>query len=241
MKLKYRFLKIGISLVLLILMLNFSIDRFENASINDFKVKILEEDHKGFINHDNILASFAELYPQKHQTQIKKISVKKLEQELQKNPFTDSVNVYLDQNKNLNFYISQKNPVVRVNNGSEVFYLTEQAEKIPISKQFSMPTLMVEGKIKKEEYHSLIELYERINEDKLLKKHIVGVKKRNDNSFILLVNVDSFIVELGDLQNLEDKFKNLKAFYQQYLNHVGWNQYNKISVKYSNQIVASKK
>ncbi len=241
MKLKYRFLKIGICFTLLILMLNFSIERFEKSPINSFRIAIPDETELGFINENNIKESFGQLFPAQENTIIEQLSVKQIEKELKKNPYADSVNVFLDQNKNLNFYILQKEPIIRVNTGREVYYLTANEEELPISNQFSLPTLMVEGNVKKEEHSSLIALYSLINEDKLLKKHIVGVKKLKDNSFILLVNVDDFVIELGDLTRMEEKFKNLKAFYQQYLNHVGWDQYQQISVKYKNQIVATKK
>lgn len=240
MKLKYRFLKIGICLTLLIVMLSFSIKRFENSKFGKLKVKI-HEPELGFVDSKSIASDFYTIYKDTSAILIKDVDVKEIENTLRKNPYTDSVNVYLDQSGNLNFYIDQKRPVLRINNGKSTHYISDRGEEVPISHRFSLPVLMVEGDIVPQEIPQLLQLEKLISEDKLLTKHIVGVKKLQDKSFILLVNVDDFVLEIGSLDDLEEKLKNLKAFYAQYLNQVGLEKYKKISLKYKNQIVATKK
>ncbi len=248
MKLKYRFLKIIICLVLLIFMLNFSVKRFENSKFENFKINIEEGHSLGFVNENNVKNRFYQMFSDTSHILVKQLEVQEIEKALRENEYIDSVNVYLDQSKNLNIFITQKKPVLRILDKSRsaqdknsTYYIDNQGNEISISSQFSQPTLMIEGRIKEEEIPQLIELNAVIHEDKLLTKHIVGVRKEKDNSFILLVNVDDFRIEFGDLNDIEQKFKNLKAFYEQYLNQVGLGVYKKISVKYHNQIVATKK
>ena len=42
-------------------------------------------------------------------------------------------------------------------------------------------------------------------------------------------------------ENMEEKFRKLKTFYHEGLNHVGWNKYSRISIEFSNQIICTKK
>jgi cell division protein FtsQ len=42
---------------------------------------------------------------------------------------------------------------------------------------------------------------------------------------------------IGDTNNIPEKFEKLTDFYVDGLNHVGWNKYQIIDLKYKNQIV----
>ena len=74
-----------------------------------------------------------------------------------------------------------------------------------------------------------------------MKKHIIAVKKEEPNSFILLVNKGDYVIEFGELKNIESKFEKLKLFYDEYLGKVGLNYYERINLRFNNQIVATKR
>jgi len=58
--------------------------------------------------------------------------------------------------------------------------------------------------------------------------------------FELIPRVGSQIIELGDAENLDEKFANLKLLYLDGFNKIGWNTYKRISLKYKNQVVCTK-
>ena len=58
--------------------------------------------------------------------------------------------------------------------------------------------------------------------------------------FELIPRVGSQVIELGDADNLEEKFENLKLLYLEGFNKIGWNKYERISLKYKNQVVCTK-
>jgi cell division protein FtsQ len=47
-------------------------------------------------------------------------------------------------------------------------------------------------------------------------------------------------VVFGSIENYEEKFRNLEAFYKKGLPVSGWNLYKEINLKYKNQIVCTK-
>ena len=48
-------------------------------------------------------------------------------------------------------------------------------------------------------------------------------------------------IELGTLNNFEQKLHNLKLFYDQYIDYIGTGDYEKLSLKFVNQVVATKR
>jgi len=61
------------------------------------------------------------------------------------------------------------------------------------------------------------------------------------NEFELIPRVGAHLILFGSIDNYERKFRNLKIFYEQGLNNIGWNKYEKINLKFDNQIVCTKK
>lgn len=86
----------------------------------------------------------------------------------------------------------------------------------------------------------IVNLTHLINDDKLLKNHIIGMEKQSENSFILLVDDGSYVLDLGQLENLDRKLRNFKVFHQEFIENNAEMPYKKLSLKYSNQVVASK-
>ena len=48
-------------------------------------------------------------------------------------------------------------------------------------------------------------------------------------------------IVIGTVDNLAEKFDNLRAFYEQGLSKYGWNKYKTINLKFKNQIVCTKR
>jgi cell division protein FtsQ len=59
------------------------------------------------------------------------------------------------------------------------------------------------------------------------------------NELTIVPRLGNFKIDLGTVENLDDKFLRLESFYRTTLPQAGWNKYSKISLKYKNQIVAN--
>ena len=75
----------------------------------------------------------------------------------------------------------------------------------------------------------------------LLKTHIIAIQKVGQRSYNLIVNTGNYYIELGTLNNFEQKIHNLKLFYSQYIDFIGTEDYEKLSLKFVNQVVATKR
>lgn len=242
MKLKYRFLKIGLLIILLGFLMNFAIKRHNNRPIDKIHIYIENSDKIHFITNEkinNIINQSSQNGTKAYK--IKDINIIKTEEILHSNPFISASNVYIDLNGEINVTLSQKIPIARVKTSKEEFYLDKDGNKFPLSPDFSYPCMFVGGDIHADEYKNIAKLCELISVNNLFKNHIIAIEKDNTNSYNFLLNIEGTYIEYGEIKNNRQKLTNLKEFYKQYLDYVGFDAYKKISLKYDNQIVATKR
>jgi cell division protein FtsQ len=242
MKLKYRFIKIFSLVIVLGYLMKFALQRHNDKRIDKVNIHIENSDYVHFITNEMIYDIVNQSSKNgKKVIKIKDIDISKTENNLNTIPFISNSNVYIDLNGSININIGQKIPVVRIKTPDEEFYLDQFGTKFPLSKNFSLPCLIVSGDVKVEEYKELVKLSQLITKDDILKNHIISIDKDKKNSYNLLLNVAGEYIEYGELKNNHQKLTNLKEFYKQYLDYVGFGVYKKISLKYDNQIVATKR
>ena len=87
----------------------------------------------------------------------------------------------------------------------------------------------------------LFKLVLTINDSKLWRSQFEQIYVNSKGDIELVPRVGNHIIELGSVENLNEKLENLEAFYKQGLSQYGWNKYRTISLKYKNQIVCTKR
>ncbi len=240
MKNKRTWAKTAVLLALLVFLLGFSYNRYEKRDLGEVKVIIDYSNGNHFVTNkviNEILSAANDGFPQ---VPLHKINVTQIENELDSFPFIKNAQVYKTNNGHLFTDIVQEVPVVRVSSNGESFYLTQEGRKIPLSDQYSAKVYLLNGKISKEEFPKISELANAINEDNLLKNLVAGILKDTHNSFILLMVDGKYTLEIGEITHLKEKIENFNIFYNQYLSRTDESPYRKISVKYINQIIASR-
>lgn len=240
MKGKIPYILAVIALIGFIVLSGLMIQKNQERFIVKMYSKNISKDGSDFIN-DSIVNLIIANNMKLDSARIKDVKVDSIETWISKNPFVKKADVYKTPKGELIMEIIQKRPIVRVKNGKEEYYITDEYKRIPLSKVYSVNALIVEGKIDSIEYKPLVNLIQFINGDNLLKKNITGVKKETKNSFILKVNKGKFDIGFGGLTDFDQKFTKLKLFYDQYLTKIGFDRYKKIDLQYENQIVAEKK
>lgn len=238
---KWTLAKTLLGVALLSFLVSFSAKRHACKSLTGIKIKVDHESGRYFVN-DSLVKKIVE----GKQLQIQRIplgnmDIGQVEHILNRNSFIRKSQVFQDIDGIMRIQIDQETPIARINTGADEFYLSEQLTKIPLSHLYSAEVLMVGGAIDEKDFKGLKDLIDYITADKLLKKHIIAVKKEKPNSFILLVNKGEYIIEFGELNNFQEKFDKLKLFYEQYLGKVGLNFYERINLRFKNQIVATKR
>lgn len=238
MKNKYRILKIFITVVVLGFLLSFSLKRFGNQKITDDKVSVRLNNQPVkvyFVDEKNVREMVKKENPS---GKVGALNIPDLEKKISAIPAVDSANVYLNLNGHLNLNIVQRVPVFRLINGDKDFYVDEKGNEFPVYRNYSHPCMLVTGKIKPEEYQELAKLVQFIDKDDFSKKYFIGISK-DHNGYNLLTSDGYYKVEIGDLDGIELKVQGFKTFVKKFLVFQDPQKYNKISVKYNNQIVTT--
>lgn len=237
---KIKLLKVFLGIAAFIFLVSFSAKRHACKAVSELKIQINHNSTNRFVNNELVEKIMNGKEINIKSTPLGNIDVYKIEAELNENPFIEKSEVYSDIDGSVLVSIVQREAIARINTGKQEYYLSANLTKIPLSELYSPVVLMVGGPIDENDYEGLKHLTDVISADKLLKKHIIAAKKLGPNSFNLLVNKGGYVIEFGELEDIEKKFEKLKLFYDQYLGKVGMNYYSKINLKFNNQIVATK-
>tara|TARA_B100001093_G_scaffold517595_1_gene599633 strand:- start:15870 stop:16517 length:648 start_codon:yes stop_codon:yes gene_type:complete len=170
------------------------------------------------------------------------INIYLLEEFVNEHPNIKKAELYLTLDGTLSIDVKQREPLVRVFEGNESYYLDEEMNQFALSDQYSARVLHVYWNeltaFRVEILGSLIEL---IDSDKFLKAQITGIVFDENNELVVYPRIGGHKIILGEAEDFRNKFEKLKVFYRQGLGKVGWDRYSMINLKYHNQVVCTKR
>ena len=226
---------------MLIGLISFTVIKNASRTVKKIDVAFVQPVDNYFINDESIREIINKDGKDILKQSLREVNVKEIEQKVSESPFVDSVQVSKDINGHLRLDIKANSAVARIKTLKNEFYLTTKGGKMPLSKLNSADVILVSGDVKPNEYEDLSKFVQALKADDLLKNHIIAIQKVGQRSFNLIVNTGNYYIELGTLNNFEQKLHNLKLFYNQYIDFIGTEDYEKLSLKFVNQVVATKR
>ena len=200
----------------------------------------IEIDYKKFIDNKNIIKYLNDNYVSFDSTLISDIDFVSIEEALNEHPYIKKAEIYTDQTGKVNLYLKNRIPFVRVINNSDDFYLDSKMTRFPINDNYTENVLIITGEfiLTNSKAKKLITL---INNNDFWRSQITQIHFSAEEDVILITRVGDQLIEFGDLNNQEDKLNNLNIFYKKVMPVQGWQKYSKVSLKFNNQIVCTKK
>ncbi len=168
------------------------------------------------------------------------LELDKIEKLLDNHEMIEKSEIFCTIDGVLNVNVKQRQPIARIFENGRFYYMDSQGTKMPLSDSFSARVPLVTGNMTKKAWENTYELIKFIDKDEFLKKNITEVKIRNNGEYELKMRVADFSVIWGDLEDVEQKKANLKAFYKQMEKSKTLNVYKIVNLKYANQVVCTK-
>ncbi|MDO5104278.1 cell division protein FtsQ/DivIB [Capnocytophaga sp.] len=168
------------------------------------------------------------------------LELDKIENLLDSHQMIEKSEVFCTIDGTLNVNIKQRQPIARVSENQQFYYMDSKGEEMPLSDSFSARVPLITGNMTEKHWKSTYELVQFINNDDFLKKNITELKIRNHGEYALRMRAANFIVIWGNLEDNELKKANLKAFYKQMEKSKNLNIYKIVNLKYANQVVCTK-
>lgn len=190
------------------------------------------------------------------------INIFKLEKEIKKNSLIKKVSIYKTLSGKIIVDLEQRNPILRIiNTKGQNFYLDEEGILMPVHPGYAARVLVANGKIEasfvdglnllkytddvtSRKYFLVRDLFyltKYINSLPFWKCQIEQVYVNEDLEFELIPLVGEHTILFGRFEDFDWKFKKLEAFYKQGLKQKGWGMYKQINVKFSNQVVCTRR
>lgn len=194
--------------------------------------------------------------------EISKIDIRKIEKTIAANPYVAKTEVFITPDGILKIQIQPRIPLMRVMNQSgQSYYIDDQAVMMPAQKPArvmvangnihdiyipSRKLFILENQkrdslmIIKQPLNRLFILGSYIYNDEFLRSFVQQIYVNDNGDFELIPLVGNFSIIFGGLENVKEKFENIKIFYTKVLLNMGWDKYKSINVKFKNQIICNK-
>ena len=182
---------------------------------------------------------------------IETFNLLRLEAMLEKNVWVKDAQLFFDNNLVLHINITEREPVARMfTAGGYSFYIDSSGFRMPLNTKITVRLPVFTGfPSDRSALNSgdslLLEQIKKVSrfifKNDFWMAQIAQVDITPDRRFMMVPTVGNHVIEFGDGENYESKFRRLFAFYSQVLNRVGFDKYSKVSVQYDGQVIGTKK
>ena len=235
--LKY-FVFIGL-LVVMLFLYGFTKNRNQRKVVEAIAVEF-NEGSNPFLTHESVNKLLIQSQVTVKNEPKSVLDLHHLENRVTSNPYVEKARVFITLGGVLKTHITQKEPIARVFSDNEVYYIDKEGAKIPLSSSFSARVPIVNGDDLSDDLPEITELILFISNDDFLQKEITGIQRSANDEYVFTVRSGDYRVVFGKYQNVNLKFKKLKAFYNKAIKDKTIKKYKTINLKYHNQVVCTK-
>jgi cell division protein FtsQ len=248
----------------LVASLSFAWDASQNLVCKRVDVNIEDSLTNAFITKRDIIRVIESKGRSPIGKNLNEINTHELEQKIASFNTVRNVETYKTAKGNVSVRVTQRKPIARViNRQGQNYYFDDEGKIFLWSSSYTSHVLVINGNIKepfkitnevnvsewKTENDSvsspfIYQLYEFakfITNNSFWNAQIAQVYVDNTNDIELIPRVGGHTILLGGLNDYEVKLKKLSLFYEKALPSEGWNKYKTINLKYSNQVICTKR
>ena len=168
------------------------------------------------------------------------LNLNKLENSINAHPMIQKSDVFVSVDGVLKAVVQQKTPVARVVDEQGSFYIDYEGNTMPLSDNYTARVPLISGENNLKNKKKLSEILKMIYDDEFLKKNIIGVQVLTGDDLMMTNRNFDYQIEFGKMINEKKKFKNYKAFFQKAVSDTMLNNYKKISLRFTHQVVCTK-
>lgn len=262
MKTFYNILIWGVLLLGTFVLLSFIGRRHEKVYCENFQVYIDYSNGQYFLTEKDIKELVYESMDTLEGKYISDININDLEDLVESDDYVFEADAYSTVAGNVRVNVTQRAPIMRIiDRHGKSFYVDNKGRTMPLSKKFTSRVLIINGFIESsfanladidlskpvsdslpnsKMLHDAFRIGSFIQHNPFWSSMIEQVYVSANNEFELVPKLGKHVVVFGDLEDMEEKFTQLKAFYKKGIGRVGWDKYRIVNLKYKNQIICKK-
>lgn len=238
MNVNWNYIKLGFLLATVVSLYSFADYRSHQKKVHGITITFVGEPNVYLTEEavNNLLIQKYGLLTNRHKETL---TLHNLEQTILSNAMVKNAQVYLTVEGKLIAKIAQRKPLGRVQSDSP-FYVDAMGTRMPLSPYHSARVPLITGHITEKTLQDVYTLLNHINTDDFLKKNIIGIHIEKEKKYQLNLRLEDFVVYVGSINRLNDKFKNFKAFYAKAVKDHSLHNYASVHLAFNNQVVCTK-
>lgn len=230
-----------------IVLLGAAMQKKEHKRCKDVKIEIKGTENDVFIDEKdvmNLINSSGNIV----EKNLIAINLKALENALKKNLWIKNAEMFFDNNQLLHANIEERTPVARVFTiQGNSFYVDSNLFRLPLSEKLTarvpvFTSFPSDNKILSQSdstiLKSVVKMADYILADSFWMAQVSQINITSHATFEMIPTIGDQVIELGNIDNIDSKFKRLFIFYKQALLQNGINKYSRIDIQYDRQVVA---
>lgn len=220
-----------------------AIDYAEQQTLDDIVINIDKNSPTKFVTKEGVIQKLGKTADKIKHTPIAELNIEKLERQLSQDNSFENVECYITSDNKLQIDIVPMIPEIRVfSHDGKSYYINKDGKRIDTGNEFFMDVPVVTGNFdQKFPAKNILPVTRHIAADDYLKNLITMIEVKSATNILLYPCIKGQVINIGDTTELTKKFDNLTLFYRKVMNHKGWETYDTISVKFRNQIVATRR
>lgn len=246
-------LGVSVLIVLGTVLLYFSFIHDAHPVVEDSVIRVIGvEEEVSMLDSAGLYRPLKEIYPE-GVTGLSMDSVRlhEIESSYQANPYIRSSRVYFDKKRVLKVDIRQRIPAIRIrsSNGGD-YYIDREGISMPVSRHYTPRVIVATGNIPLLEHEKgvdssaihkkIFDLAAAIEKDEFMKSFISEINIDAKGRIYMHPLMGDYKIRVNDLNDIEDKFENLKLFLREGLSRTGWDAYTELIIDYNHQIIGKK-
>lgn len=173
---------------------------------------------------------------------INAVNTREIEKYLSRLKNLESVQCLVTADRRLEVRVVPMIPEIRVFCGGKSWYVNKDGKAVETNAQFFSDVPVVEGNFRKGfQPKDILPLVRFIKNDSEMSNLVSMIVARDSKNLMLVPRINGHIINFGDTTRMTEKKRMLMSFYRKVMPYKGWQEYDTISVKFRNQIVATRR
>ena len=217
-------------------------DKGRDEVCTEVEVLVVNEDSTHFVTPAGVIEELERKHIVVKGKPVWQINVEDIEKLLGESQYIEDVECMFENGGRLKIEVSQIVPVMRVFDGDQSYYVNKDGKRMTAVSTFHADVPIVEGHFTSS-YSPLrlLPMIKHVEQDSSLRALVTMYYMRDSNNIFIVPSIKGHVVNMGNCEGYEGKFKKLQLFYNKVMPVKGWMHYDTISVKWDYQVVATKR
>lgn len=208
--------------------------------LQDGGVRVNDPDGVGFVQADSLGRELTPILGDLTAKTVSEVNLGAIRDYIQSLDKIESAEVTMLNNNKLRITVTPLLPVARVWPAKgRSYYINREGKRIAASARYHMDVPQLQGELT--EPSALLPLLDYLKAHPDMGRIISMISATDSANIILVPAFRGPAVNIGDATNIDRKFAHLQTFYREVLPAKGWEYYDTISLKWDNQIVATRR